>query len=457
MHGDLKYGPDAKHFEYVNPDAPKGGEIRAGDASAPSTLSTPSSSRATRRPASACSTRRCRSSPTTRRSANTACSPRRSRRPKDRSWVAFTLRKEARWQRRQADHRRRRDLHAQHPAREGPAVLSLLLRQRRQGGEDLRARGEVHLQGRDQSRTAADPGPDDGAAQALLGRQRIRPHDAGAARLPPVPTASRASSPAASSPTSGSKDWWGKDLWINIGRFNFDEIRYDYFRDFTVVLEAFKSRPDRFPLREHRAQLGDGLRHSRRAATAMIKKEEIKHEIPQGMQAFVMNLRRPHIPGPPRAHGAGADVRLRMDEQDAVLQCHTRAASPISAIPNWPRRACPRPEELEILEPLRGKIPDEVFTTEFKLPVTDGSGNNRNGQREALRLFKEAGWEIEGRQAGRTRAARHSPSRSCWPTRPSNALRCPSSRRWTASASMSACAPSIPRSSSAAPIRSTST
>jgi microcin C transport system substrate-binding protein len=58
-------------------------------------------------------------------------------------------------------------------------------------------------------------------------------------------------------------------------------------------------------------------------------------------------------------------------------------------------RGLPSPEELKILEPLRGKIPNEVFTTEFKLPVTDGTGNNRTGQREALRLLKEAGWDIK--------------------------------------------------------------
>ena len=54
----------------------------------------------------------------------------------------------------------------------------------------------------------------------------------------------------------------------------------------------------------------------------------------------------------------------------------------------------PSKAELEVLEPLRGKIPDEVFTTEFKLPVTDGSGNNSDGARRAMALLKEAGWEI---------------------------------------------------------------
>ena len=67
----------------------------------------------------------------------------------------------------------------------------------------------------------------------------------------------------------------------------------------------------------------------------------------------------------------------------------------ISTIRSWPPPACPRPEELKILEPLRGKIPDEVFTKEYNLPKTDGSGNNRANLRQADALLKQAGWIIK--------------------------------------------------------------
>ena len=55
-----------------------------------------------------------------------------------------------------------------------------------------------------------------------------------------------------------------------------------------------------------------------------------------------------------------------------------------------------RPDELAILEPFRGKVPEDVFTKEYQPPVTDGSGNNREGAREALRLLGEAGWTVKG-------------------------------------------------------------
>ena len=66
-----------------------------------------------------------------------------------------------------------------------------------------------------------------------------------------------------------------------------------------------------------------------------------------------------------------------------------------SATPSSPRRGLPTPAELKVLEPLRGKIPDEVFTKEFKPPETDGTGNVARPARRALALLKEAGWEVK--------------------------------------------------------------
>ena len=74
----------------------------------------------------------------------------------------------------------------------------------------------------------------------------------------------------------------------------------------------------------------------------------------------------------------------------------TSGRAAISTIRSWPRPGLPQGEELKILEPFRGKIPDEVFTKEYDPPKYDGSGNIRDGLREALKLLKEAGWSVKG-------------------------------------------------------------
>ena len=184
---------------------------------------------------------------------------------------------------------------------------------------------------------------------------------------------------------------------MNRGRNNFDVIRYDYYRDETVAFEAFKAGDIRHPPGEHRAQdWATALRRPRGAATGCIKKDEIPHERPTGMQGFVFNTA-------PRRSSRTARVRealgyafdFEWTNRNLFYGLYTRTSSYSSTTPSWPRRGLPRPAELQVLEPLRGKIPDEVFTTEYKPPETDGSGNIRDNARRALALLKEAGWEIK--------------------------------------------------------------
>jgi microcin C transport system substrate-binding protein len=128
-----------------------------------------------------------------------------------------------------------------------------------------------------------------------------------------------------------------------------------------------------------------------------IVKEEIPHEIPQGMQAFVFNTQRPIF----------KDRRVRMAlnyafdfewmNKNLFYNQYTRARSYFTNTP-YEAKGLPSPEELKILEPLRGKIPNEVFTKEYNPPVTDGSGNIRDQIREALKLLSQAGWEIRNKK-----------------------------------------------------------
>lgn len=128
-----------------------------------------------------------------------------------------------------------------------------------------------------------------------------------------------------------------------------------------------------------------------------IKKEEISHDIPQGMQAFVFNTQHPFF----------KDIRVRkalnytLDFQwmnaNLFYNQYTRTRSYFQNT-DYEAKGLPSKEELKILEPIRGKIPAEVFTKEYNPPVTDGSGNIRNQIRSALKLLKEAGWEIRDKK-----------------------------------------------------------
>src|SRR5438128_2537482 len=193
------------------------------------------------------------------------------------------------------------------------------------------------------------------------------------------------------------KDYWGEKLPLRIGSNNFDELRFEFFRDNLVALEAFK------------ADQADWIQENsaKQWATAydfpaVIEKRVIKEEFPVSsvgrMQGFAFNLRRPLF----------ADVRLRrafnyafdfeeMNRQLSTGEYH-RDDSYFDGIPEFMATGLPEGQELQILESLRDKVPPEVFTTPYQNPVGGNPENVRNNLREASRLLKEAGFEIRDRK-----------------------------------------------------------
>jgi microcin C transport system substrate-binding protein len=392
MHGDLKYGPDAKHFDYVNPDAPKGGEIRLA------TIGTFDNFNAFIIKGNVAAGLGLLYMPLSVQSDDEAFSEygqlaEKIETPKDRSWVAFTLRKEARW----SDGK---------PITADDVIFTLAIL-REKGLPFFRSYygnvDKVEKLSQHEVKFVFKTGETNLELPLILGQMTVLPKhywegkefDRTTLEQPVSsgPYRIKSFEPGRFIAYERVKDWWAKDLWTNKGRFNFDEIRYEYFRDFTVLLEAFKSGQIDFRS-ENIARNWATAYDIPAVQRGEIKKEEIPHEIPQGMQAFVMNLRRPIF----------QDRRVRMAlvqmfdfewmNKTLFFNSYKRSNSYFTNS-ELASSGLPSPEELKILEPLRGKIPNEVFTTEFKLPVTDASGNNRTGQREALRLFKEAGWEIK--------------------------------------------------------------
>lgn len=190
-----------------------------------------------------------------------------------------------------------------------------------------------------------------------------------------------------------NKDWWAKDLPVNKGRFNFDRITYDYYRDTTVALEAFFA--GRYDFRAENVAKHWALDYNTPAIQqGLIKKQEIKNELPAGMQAFIFNMRRPLFQDRRVREALNYAFDFEWSNKNFAYNAYSRTSSYFENS-ELAAKGLPSVAELKLLEPYRGKEPDEVFTKEFALPKTDGSGDNRDNLRKAADLLREAGWTLK--------------------------------------------------------------
>jgi len=192
------------------------------------------------------------------------------------------------------------------------------------------------------------------------------------------------------------KDYWGKDLPVRIGMYNFDEIRFDYYRDTTVALEAFKADQLDFRL-ENVARNWATAYDFPAVAQKRVVKEEFPIRNSGVMQAFVLNTRRAKF-ADPRVRRA---FNLALDFEEMNKQFFFGSYKRISSYFDGTELASsglPSGLELEILNTVREQVPPEVFTEEYKNPVGGSAENTRNNLREATRLLREAGWEIRNQR-----------------------------------------------------------
>ncbi len=188
-------------------------------------------------------------------------------------------------------------------------------------------------------------------------------------------------------------DWWAKDLWMNKGRNNFDVIRYEYYRDVTVQFEAFKAGD--LDLRQENIARNWATAYDIPAVRdGRIQRAEIPHELPTGMQCFAFNIRRDFFKDRRVREAIATMFDFAWSNKNLFYGMYKRNIS-FFGNSELASSGLPTPAELKYLEPFRGKIPEEVFTKEFKLPESDGTGNVRDLARRALALLKEAGWEIK--------------------------------------------------------------
>ncbi|HTC18097.1 MAG TPA: extracellular solute-binding protein [Stellaceae bacterium] len=191
-------------------------------------------------------------------------------------------------------------------------------------------------------------------------------------------------------------DYWGKDLPVNVGRNNFDVIRYDYYRDQTVALEAFKAGA--YDIRVENVSKNWAIGYDGPAlASGLIKKEQIPNKVPQGMQAFGFNTRRPIFQDARVRRALGYLFDFEWTNKALFYGAYTRTKSYFSNS-DLASSGLPGPDELKLLEKYRGQIPDAAFTEAYAPPTTDGSGDIRDNLRAALDLLAQAGWNVKNGQ-----------------------------------------------------------
>ncbi len=187
--------------------------------------------------------------------------------------------------------------------------------------------------------------------------------------------------------------YWGQHLPVNVGRHNFDIVRYDYYRDADVALEAFKAGEYDVRFERDPSRWATGYRHPA-VRDGAIRMEEIPHQRPVGMQALVFNSRRPQFRDARvrRALGLAFDFEWLNRALYHGAYRRTRSFFANSDLASDPRIS---PAEQVLLRPHRTDLPSELFTTAYRLPESDGSGNNRINLRAALKLLASAGWKIK--------------------------------------------------------------
>ncbi len=185
-------------------------------------------------------------------------------------------------------------------------------------------------------------------------------------------------------------NWWGKDLAFFKGMNNFDRIIFDYYRDESVAHEAFLSHDYDIKIENIAKAWKEKYVLSADKKDHLIK-EEIEHHRPAGMQAFIYNIRRPIFQDIKLREALNYAYDFEWSNKQFAYGDYIRTNSYFenSDLASFD---LPSADELKILEPLRGKIPDEVFNKSYKAPVTDGSGNIRQNLRTAIKLLEEAGY-----------------------------------------------------------------
>ncbi|NMX90918.1 MULTISPECIES: extracellular solute-binding protein [unclassified Pseudomonas] len=189
-------------------------------------------------------------------------------------------------------------------------------------------------------------------------------------------------------------DWWGKDLPVSRGLYNFDRLSLEYFGDTEVARQVL--RGGAYDFNREFSATGYSIGYNGPALDdGRLQRAHLAKDAPQNSQGYVFNLQKPMFQDRRVRQALAMLWDFEWANRQMMRNLYIRQQSYFS---NSPLAATQLPdaEELAILEPLRGQIPDEVFTQVFKAPSTDASGMIRDKQLQALALLEEAGWMPKG-------------------------------------------------------------
>ncbi len=187
--------------------------------------------------------------------------------------------------------------------------------------------------------------------------------------------------------------YWAKDLPVNKGRFNFDLVTYDYYKDSNVALEAFFAGEYDYRI-ENVAKLWETGYNAQPVKKGDIVKEEINHQRPQGMQAFLYNTRRTVFQDKNVRKALGYAFDFEWSNKQFAYGGYKRTDSYFENSELAALDDAPTGRVLEILNGYKDKLPESVFTTRYTPPKTDGRGNPRTNLREAMKLLDDAGYKL---------------------------------------------------------------
>ena len=390
MHGAPKYGPGFTHFDYVNTDAPKGGHVRLSRTGTYDSLN-PFILKGVSAVFLGLTFESLMASSSDEAFSQYGLIAGKVEFPADRSSVTFTLRDEARW-------------HDGTPITVDDVIFSYEALTTKGNPfyrvyygnvakvEDLGGRRVKFSFSEGENREL----PLIVGQLAILPKHYFEAHDFEKTTLEPILGSGpyRVELVEAGRAISYRRvvDYWGADLPVNSGRHNFESIRIDYYRDDTVALEAFKAHEFDWRM-ENTAKVWAKSYDGPAVETGLIQKVEIAHEEPTGLSAFVFNMRRPIFADRRVREALGLVFDYEWTNKNLFFGAYTRTRSYFSNS-ELASSGLPSESELALLEPYRGRIPDEVFTKEFVPPKTDGSGKIRRSLRAANKLLREAGWRV---------------------------------------------------------------
>jgi microcin C transport system substrate-binding protein len=399
LFGDIKYPADFKRFDYVNPDAPKGGVARMISIGTFDNFNIAVSGiKGSIAPAVAMIYETLMARSQDEITTEYGQLAESAAHPDDFSWVIYRLRKEARW-------------HDGQPVTPDDVIYSLenLKKQSPFYASYYRHVVKVEKSGeRDVKFTFESAGNRE--LPTIVGELTVLPkhwwEGVGSDGKKRDISATTLEKPLGSGPyrvkefVAGRsvvlervKDYWGANLPVQIGQSNFDELRFEFFRDNLVALEAFKADQADW-ITENSAKQWATAYDFPAVAEKRVVKEEFPISDSGRMQGFALNLRRKQF----------QDPRLRrafnyvFDFEEMNKQLFYGQYKRINSYFDGTELACsglPDGAELQILEPLRDKVPPEVFTTPYQNPVNGNPENVRNNLREAMRLLKSAGYEVK--------------------------------------------------------------